>query len=132
MDVHALTNVLETRKHPTRQLVSESVGDRRKLSKTIRTIGDRRTMSDPPQTPIHLHKNLGRTGKTGHESVFEPVNETETGGTSRNDSCHENWSQLRQRWSIRRLSVELSHDRGLVELAWFCGLPKEITESGKS
>ena len=47
MDVHALTNVLEIRKHPTRQLVSERVGDRRKLSQTIRTIGDRRTMSDP-------------------------------------------------------------------------------------
>ena len=106
----------------TRQLVSGSVGDRRKLSETIRTIGDRRTMSDPPQTPIHLHKNLRRTGKTGHESVFEPDNETVTGGTSRNDSCPGNWSQLQQRWSIRYLSIDLSQECCLIERAWSCVL----------
>ena len=39
----------------------------------------------------------------GVRKRLEPINETGTGGTGRNDSCHENWSHLRQRWSIRCL-----------------------------
>ena len=62
------------------------------------------------------------TRKTGHESVFEPVNETVTGGTSRNDSCPGNWSQLQQRWSIRYLSIDLSQECCLIERAWSCVL----------
>ena len=49
---------------------------------------------------IELARSCGLGGRVVYESVLEPTNETGTGATSRNDSCHENWSHLRQRWSI--------------------------------